>query len=407
MRAKKLTAILVAILVTMTLFILACSDTRTGPGEFERPPFSPTEGEGWPPIELLNHFGLSDWSRPIGISDMIYIAYSYEFRELNTVTYQDRLKIEFETSTHQTITLIRSYLNRTFPTIEILYDDNWGLAAWGWKWHGNSLIAFDISISSSSGGDIRIYRYSSNGLRQGWPRPNDLAIFDAGGFTQPTRIENQYTFIFSGNERHRLYSRFSGASESFLTHFREYFTPIATLVSEYGGGIVFSKVVGNTCYEYHGFYMDSFAGFEFRRYTTDLPPATGTGWPTSTTLSLFNLGDWTMPTGLEDLTWETEPNYLRIRLDINFTEATEESVEAIRNYLSSKASGSLNQVWWDEYSGDFYAHDDEYSYVYRINFSLSNGGRIRLRRGDLNEWDYSRTIDVERDRGRSPHRLFP
>ena len=402
MKRKTISLILVFIVVISVLVVSACADKKTGPGDIVRPPFTPSEGEGWPSSVLFNHFGLGDWSEPNGLEGIIYRAFTEESKELNTITIEDYLRIEFETGTGLSSALIRDYIQRAFPFIEI--DE--GIIAFraiGWKWYSNSLVVIDVHFASSGYGIIDVIRNTSNDLRQGWPRANDLAIFDARDFTPSPGIENQFNFIASGNDRYRLFSLFNGATESFLTHFRNYFMPRATLIEDDGNWIAFRKIVGNIHYEYRGWwYEDGFSGFEFSRYTTDLPPGTGTGWPTSAMLNPFKLDDWVEPPGLQDLTWEAEAGYYGISLDIYFTSATEESVDAMRKYLSSKATGSLDHEWGGVYRGVFYAYDEEYLYNYEVYFSLSNGGTIWLRRNDLYEFDYSRSIKNERERNRNP-----
>jgi len=376
--SKLILAILLVLVLVMSIVLVSgCSDNKpTGYGDFERPPFTPDEGEGWPSTELLSHFGLGDWSRPIGIDGVIYIAYPDEYRYLNTVVYRDNLIIEFETSTQQTYTLIRSYLQRTFPFIQYIWDS----ATYSWKLHSNSVIVVYTTVSGS-GDRIQVIRDTSNAFSQGWIRANDLAIFDVRDFTQPSGIEYQYNFIVSNNDRYMLTGRFTGELEHILTYFRNYFMPRATLIDDAGHLILFRKVVGNTYYDYRVWTGVGNGIFDFYRFTSYFPPGPGTGWPTSDMLNPFKLDDWVMPVGLQGLTWESAAlDFWHTRLIINFTQATEASVDTMRNYLNSKASGSLDHQGGDGYRGYFRSSDGEYYYSYNVNFSLSRGGRILLER---------------------------
>ena len=401
MKIKTMMAIMIALAVTITLLVSAC-DTRTGPSGFQRPPFTPGEGEGWAPTELLDYFGMGDWTRPAGVDDVVYIAYSLEYNVLNTVVYGDYLHIEFESSTQLTLFFIRSYLQRTFPVIEIREEEG-GFVAGGWKWHSNSLIYIDITISTIGEGDIRVARNTSNGLRQGWPSANDLAIFDVGDFTRPSGIENQYNIIFSGNDRYHLYSLFKGDISSFLTHFRNYFEPRATLMDHTHNRFVFRKIVGNTIYEYTGGGYEGYGDFEFRSFASDLTQDSGTGWPTSTMLNPFKLGDWEIPEGLEGLTWLIETSFHETTMIVYFTQATEASVDAIRTYLETKAPSFLDYIPVDMYGGYYEASDEEYFYYYNVFITLFEGGNIILSRFLRDDSIFSEgSIENEHDRVRNP-----
>jgi hypothetical protein len=69
-----------------------------------------------------------------------------------------------------------------------------------------------------------------------------------------------------------------------------------------------------------------------------------------------------------------------LELGISFTNATETSITAVKNFMNANATRNWEHESENFYSGDFRKFDDKYRYGYYVNISVGSSGYIALER---------------------------
>ena len=379
--------LLFSMLILSLMVIPSCTNNPTDPGGGNDggtiTPFEPDEGEGWPTEALLNVFNLKEWERPEGLEDVYFIAWSenmftcdFIYSICQHIANIDILEISFESATDKATLEIDSFLSNI---------SMWTSSSSGHIGSGNGFEAPGNNVFyrfyHAQYRFIRFERiYNSEMLSFRWPSRTELEVFGLGNLAMPSGLRNFVQLNNCWIDRYHDYERFnimfSGATQQTKTTLFNFFDSIALLDGQesYSGGefSYFSRIVNNRVFWYwFGIYQNGMGFLYADTFETDLLPGEGTGWPLETQLTVFNLGDWSEPSGLSDVSWSAYAEPGRIRLSINFTSATENTANEIKNYFGFSD-------WWGHYSIRLWNRDENYDYDFDIRFTLSRGGSIIL-----------------------------